>query len=482
MKSCPLFQRKIGMSRNGSAAVKDIRKVAFIYLMQGGGEYYVTDDPGYSIQRRPQLGLQYLCAVLEMMGITTTIFDQTVLGLGLQELIECLNGYDIAGFYCSDAQEYAVKDYCERIKEKLNIPLLVGGPSTYTNSTFLDHGCDIVVHGEGEITIRDIIRYYEGKTRIEDIKGISYKLGDKVMTAPPQELIMNLDTLPFPDRSKVDVHSYYDYFLFGMRKPYVTMMASRGCAYRCSFCTSCNIWEFKYRRRSPDNVIAEIDEVVNAYHVRYIAFQDDIFGIENSWIEEFCGKLIQRPYKIRWMVILHPFIIRKETERILRMMKDAGCDTLSFGLQSAHPQILRNINRHPAEPQQLATTLKIANRLGFATAVGYIFGLPGDTQETVRCTIDYSLRCGSTLANFYILSVLKGSELETKYRGRKVCDLTERELVELSGYASRKFYTRSKTVLSIAYFIAKNPRWVVQMGARLPSLLARTGFVKTRKK
>ncbi|MBU4311969.1 MAG: B12-binding domain-containing radical SAM protein [Candidatus Omnitrophica bacterium] len=458
-----------------------IKKVAFVYLSQGSGEYYVTDDPGYDIQRRPQLGLQYLCAVLEKKGIETNIFDQTVDSFDLDWLVEKLKEYDIAGFYCSDTQEDKVKAYCKEIKEKLAMPVLVGGPSTLDNPSFLDHGCDIVVYGEGEITLEEIIEYYNGHKRLEDIRGIFYKKDGKIVQAPPQALIRDLDELPFPDRSKTDINLYYDYFLFGMKRPYVTMMAARGCFYRCSFCTSCNLWGNKYRKRSADNVLSEIDDAVKRYRIRYIAFQDDVFGISNDWIEEFSKKLTERRYKIRWMPILHPLSLKTDTEKILVLMKKAGCDALSFGLQSAHPQILKNINRNPSEPQRLKNIIKAANKVRLLTAVSYIFGLPGDTRKTIQTTIDYSLNCGATLSNYFILSVLRGSEMEKVYRGKKVCDMDDKEIQNLTIYASRKFYTDSASILRIAYYVMKNPEWVLRRGISIPSVLTRVGFFKPKK-
>lgn len=457
---------------------KEIKKVAFVYLNPSSGEYYISKDASISIQRRPQLGFQYFCAILEKEGIETDIFDQTVSFFNLEWLIEELKGYDMVGFYCSDPQEDKVKTYSKRIKEELGIPILVGGPSTLSNSSFLDYGCDIVVHGEGEITIQEIIEFYNGKRKLKNIKGISYRKNGKTIKTPPRELIKNLDELPFPDRSKVDINAYYDYYLFTQKNPYITMIASRGCIHRCSFCTSCRIWKYRYRQRSVDNVITEIEEVVEKYGVRYIAFQDDIFGITNDWIEEFCIKLIKKPFKIRWMAILHPFSIRNDTERVLKLMKRAGCDTLSFGLQSAHPKILKNIRRHPSEPNQLKKTLKIANNLGFVTSVGYIFGLPGDTKKTIQTTIDYSLNCGSTLANFYILSVLRDSEIDRvcKKNNKRICRLNRKETKRLGIYASKKFYTKPFTILKIVHFILKNPVWFVKIGLNAPSLLSRIGF------
>jgi len=454
----------------------DIKRVLFIYLTQESGEYYVTDDPGYEIQRRPQLGLQYLCAVLGKRNIETGILDQAVINFNIKQLVATLKDWDAVGFYASDPQEAKVKAYCKQIKARSPIPILVGGPSTLGNPSFLDHGCDIVVHGEGERTILEIVDFLEGKTSIDLVKGISYKQADRIITNEPQGLIENLDEIPFPDRSKVDIIAYQDYFIFGMRKPYITMIASRGCIYRCHFCTSCKIWGYRYRQRSVDNVLAEIDAAVHAYNVKYIAFQDDVFGITNPWIEEFCTKLMKRQYRIRWMVILHPFSIGQDQERILRLMKRAGCDTLSFGLQSADAATLRGINRSPAEPARLKSILATAKRLGLVTVVGYIFGLPGDTRKSIQKTLDYALHCGATLSNFYVLSILRGSEMERMYGTGNVSNLPRDEIVKLTKQASKTFYTYPETIWNILLFILKNPGWLFYVVLRFRAVLSRIGF------
>ena len=193
-----------------------------------------------------------------------------------------------------------------------------------------------------------MVEFYNGKRLKEELKGVSYLKETSIYKAPPQEQIKNLDNLPFPDRSKIPINKYYDWFHFGMKKPYVNMMAARGCVFNCSFCTSWNIWERKYRMRSVDNVIAEIDFLREKYGIRYIAFHDDIWGLNNSWIIEFCKKLIARKYhNLHWMCILHPNSIRGNTKEILIYMKKAGCDAISFGLQSADPKMHHNVTSFP---------------------------------------------------------------------------------------------------------------------------------------
>lgn len=458
-----------------------IKKIAFVYLTQTSGATYVTDDVAEHIQNRPLLGLQYLCAVCERRGVSTMLFDQRIAAFDEAGLLKTAADCDLIGFYCSDPQENKVKQYGRWLKAHGAIPILVGGPSTLENTSFLDHGCDWVIHGEGERTIEQILDYYEDRRSIDEIKGVSYQKDGQHVTAPPQDLIEDLDALPFPDRSKTDIRAYHDYLLFGMRKPYITMMASRGCPYRCSFCVSYKLWDCRYRQRSVGNVLAEIDDAVARYGVKYIGFQDDVFGGSDAWIEKFCEELLKRPYRLRWMAILHPFSIRKDTDRLLWLMKKAGCDTLSFGLQSADPEILKRVGRSPDEPQALLKLVRAADRIGLLTYAMYIFGLPGETRETIKTTTEYSLRCGSTLVTYNVFYSLRGSEIENQYQGQPVCAIGQDELVKLSMAASRKFYLSLGTLRRLAYFIAKNPGWLVRAGWGMVSVLARAGLIRGRK-
>jgi len=458
-----------------------IQNVLFVYLTQVSGATYVTDDIGPRIQRRPLIGLQYLCAVLEQAGVRTDILDERISTFEIDDMINIVSKYDLVGFYCSDPQEEKVKAYCCRIKARRDIPVIIGGPTTLKNSSFLNFGADFVVHGEGERTILQVVQYYNGEISKKDIKGVSYAENNETIYAEAQPLIEDLDALPFPDRSKHDINLFFDYYLFTFRKPYVTMLASRGCPYTCTFCSSYKIWGCRYRARSVDNVLKEIDDIVARYKVKYVAFQDDVFGLNESWIEEFCKKLMQRPYRIRWMAILHPFSAKKNTEKILKLMKQAGCDTLSLGIQSAHPGILKNVNRHPGEPGQVKRLIAVANKLGFVTYVMYIFGLPGDTRETIKMTREHSLSCGATVVTYNILYQLKGSDLRQSYRGEDVCGLTQEELIQASVAASRKFYLRPMALLKIAKIIIKNPSWLAHVFLNIGSILARAGLMNPRK-
>lgn len=428
------------------------------------------------IQRRSPLGLQYLCSTLEKNGAYCEIIDQSVEHISLRGLIKKLKEkkYIFAGFYSYSIPSLKNKlmNYIKKIKENCDIKIIVGGSGSIHAREFIDIGCDIVCHGEGEKTILQIVKYLEGRISIEEIKGISYKKDGIILNNEPQELIENLDEIPFPNRDKILFDNYYDYFIFAMRKPYATLITSRGCPYKCSFCASPSLWGGKYRSRSVKNVLLEIDYLVQKYKVKYITFEDDIFGLDQEWLKEFCNTLIERKYNLNWMCILHPTSLKKDKEEYITLLKKAGCDTFSFGLQSSNGNILKNINRDPETPLLLEETIRIAKSKGILTVVEFIFGLPGETKKTIQENIDYISRVKPHLINIHPLGLMPGTELEKIYENKKLCDISQEEIINWCRKATRKFYLTPKNLISILAFIfKKNPRWLLKMPIFLNALL-----------
>lgn len=457
-----------------------MKKVAFVYLKQEKGEYLLSDEINYNVQRRPQLGFMYMCSVLKDKA-ETVILDQSVDNFSFDELITILKEYDIAGFYVADVLEVKVKDYIKKIKDRLDIKIIVGGPSTFTDSSYLDLGCDVVCYGEGERTILDLIEHFNGNKELEDISGIYYKKKNKIIKNLPSDLIKNLDDIPFPDRDKIKIGEYHDFFIPTMRKPYTTVIASRGCPYNCTYCVSHKIWGGRIRIRSVDNVLNEVDELVRKYKIKFISFQDDVFGLSDSWLMEFSKRLIEKNYDLKWMCILHPFSLRNNREEGFKLLKDAGCDLISFGLQSAHPKILENINRHSNEAEELKKTLEVTNRLGLLTAVSFIFGLPGDTKETIEYTIRYALDSRPYLVNFYNLSKLRGSDIAEKYGDKPVCDLTYKEINNYCVTASKQFYTNPRNFLRLnKYILFNSPGWYLRNSKEFLKISKYIGLIKQK--
>lgn len=460
-------------------------KAIFVYLLQEGTDFLVESRWEHRLKRMPQLGFQYLAASLKEKGVDSEIFDQTLHVFTVDDLIDRVNASaDIfVGFYTSTGMKSIVSHYVRQFREKkCNVKILVGGPGSVDAEHYLMAGCDVVCHGESERTINEIVDCFQEDRSMETISGISYLSNGVFQTTKPRELIDDLDSLPYPERGLVPLKHYYNHFIFNMRLPFVSMIASRGCPNKCSYCYSHVHWGNRYRKRSPQNVIGEIDHLVKEYGVRYINFKDDIFGLEIKWLREFCELLIGRKYDLTWWCILHPFSLKNDVEEMLDLMKEAGCVTITFGLQSADPQVLVNVNRKPGEPKALTKLMAAAKRKGFLTILEMIFGLPGETEESIHRSIRYIADIGPHYLECFALSRLEGSDLQIEFQNRKVCDLSEEEVRKWARVALRRHYTDPRTLVQIfGYIIRHNPLWLLKGLRFLPFLLEGTGFQLKRK-
>lgn len=454
--------------------------ILLAYLSQEDGSYSLRGKPEYKLCRRPQLGFQYLSAILEPAGYEVEIHDQSFSYYTFEDFLAHIKAgdYFFVGFYAADATLVKTCQYIKDIKRECDVNVVVGGPGTLHPSPYLEAGADILCIGEGEITVLEICEYLKGERSKDEMRGVCWMEEGRVVRTAHQEFIKDLDTLPFPDRSKIDIRGYYDYYIYNMRVPYVTMMASRGCAYQCSFCTSHDVWRRKVRQRSPENVVAEIDHLVREYGVKYIAFQDDIFAPNMKWLRTFTTLLKSRNHDLKWMCILHPMSLRKDREELLDMLKGAGCDCISMGLQTADPAILEGIRRRSAETGSAHDLIQKAKKRGFLTSMGCIFGLPGDTTESVQKTVDYIMDCKPHHAEFYTLTVIRGSQIDKDFGTNPVCELGEEQLRSLTASASRKFYTHPKTLWrNLSYVLRKRPSWLLVAIPFLPNLIRVTGII-----
>ncbi|MFC1667387.1 B12-binding domain-containing radical SAM protein [Candidatus Omnitrophota bacterium] len=462
-----------------------IKDVLLVYLAQEDADYLISGELDYGIKRIPKLGFMYLAAVLEKEGVKTHIMDQTLESFTHEGLIDRLKkeNFGFIGFYSATALKPKLLSYIKILKQAdTGTPIIVGGPGYFGARQYLEAGCDIVCEGEAETTICEIIDYLNGQRTIKEVKGIYHLEDGQVKATGRQNLIEDLDTLPFPKRDSIFGEAkFYDFHIFNMRTPYTTMITSRGCPYRCTYCSSHNVWDNRVRLRSPDNVIREMEYCIGNFGTRYIGFRDDTFGIDRKWLEKFCSLAMKLRPEVLWSAMVHPFSFRENKKETMKLLKDAGCDMLIFGLQSAHPGILKNIKRSPAEVEELTETVKLAKRYNISTVVEFIFGLPGETKETILTSIDYIIRTKPHYAQFNALSVLEGSQIEDEFRNGKICEFSKDEIKKWCAFASRRFYSSPFLIFQdFVHILFKNPRWFFKMARHSLYLLKYLGFRKIK--
>ncbi len=335
------------------------------------------------------LGLMYIAAVLERAGHHIEVIDMDVDNLPMDDYIRELKtrsyDYFLTGgmITCWNFIDFS----CKFIKEiKPAVKIVVGGgivsstPNSLISATAVDIGCI----GEGEDTILDIIDAYENNTPLANVSGIVYKDGDKVIETGHRPDIQNLDVLPFPAWDLFNVEKTYikypSHFSFLRAKRSASIYTTRGCPFQCTFCYT----EKAVRQRSIANVIAEIKELKERYGVGHINISDDLFVVRKKRTIEFCEAMIKNKINVTWSATGRCNIIDPE---FLKIMKAAGCDFMGLGIESGSAQVLKAIKKNQT-PEQIVEAVKMVQKAGIIPGGTFILGLPPETKETVRETVN----------------------------------------------------------------------------------------------
>ncbi|OGX15648.1 MAG: hypothetical protein A2166_02640, partial [Omnitrophica WOR_2 bacterium RBG_13_41_10] len=378
----------------------------------------------------PPLGLGYLVAYLESKGRQVKIIDGLNLGYSNDLIVDHCKDAEIVGIYCLSAYFFEVIDLTKRLKEKNKI-VIIGGPhaSVLPELTLKETGADFIVVGEGEVTLLELISAIENNASSEAIPGV-FSL--KTKNFIKREFIQDLDTLPYPDWKQLDPRRYKKAPHGGLVKkfPVAPIITTRGCPYECTFCASPKLWERSIRYRSPENIVSEIVYLVKNFGVKEIHFEDDNLTLKKEHAEKICRLLIEAKLKISWAA---PNGIRADTvtEELLDLMKKSGCYFLAFGIESGNQGILNKI-RKKTKLETIEKAISIANKKGIVTQGFFIFGLPGETKDSIRETIDFAKRIKLDKAQFLLLDVLPGSQLWEDLEGKFVADWARHSYQEVT--------------------------------------------------
>ena len=250
-----------------------------------------------------------------------------------------------------------------------------------------DHSAvDMVVLGEGEETLLDILQRYYGsggnRYCLSGIKGTAIRNGREVVINDSRPLLTDLDSLPFPDYSSVQIEDYLNYKC-GTR--ILPVLGSRGCTGHCSFCVEWKIWA-KYRPRSADNVVEEIRYLIDKYDVNMIRFNNSLVNGNLRILEDFCDRMIEADLGITW--VGNARIRKGMTKRLLKKMYLSGCRYLWYGIESASPRMLKIMKKN-YDIAQASRILKETKEAGIMILTFWITNFPGEKWEDTENSINF---------------------------------------------------------------------------------------------
>ncbi|MBC7111804.1 MAG: B12-binding domain-containing radical SAM protein [Methanothermobacter sp.] len=369
----------------------------------------------------PPLNLMYLGAALERASFTVQIIDDDLRRMGAEGVARIVEGINplIVGITATTATIRTSLEYIRAIKNRLpDVLTVIGGP----HPTFLPvdtlqecRDLDVVVMGEGEATIIDLAETYEkgGPGSLDDVAGITYREGDRIRTNRARPLIEDLDEIPFPARHLVPFRDYET-----SSQDAGGMITSRGCVYPCRYCSSSLIMGKKFRFRSAENVVDEVEELVDRYGLHDIAFLDDTFMLHRPRAGEISREIRERGIDVSFVTSSRVDMVRRS---LLEDLRSAGMSTVYYGVESGCQRIL-NLMEKGITLKQAEDAVKAAKDVGIDVVTSFILGYPGEKPSEMDRTIDFSIKLDPDYSQYSILTPFPGAPIYHELRKRNLLD------------------------------------------------------------
>ncbi len=291
------------------------------------------------------------------------------------------------------------------ICNKLKIPCAAMGMhvTTLPEESLRESKFDFVIRGEPEITSLNLAKTLFNKKPLKNIRGVSYRIGEKIIHNKDAELIQDLDKLPFPARDLLKNEKYIEPLT---QDPYTLVVTGRGCPYGCIFCTADKYYGKKQRIRSPENIVDEIEEIINKYGITHIGMWSDTFTFNKEQVIGISKEILKRNLKIIWFCNSR---VDTLDEEMAKWMSKSGCKVITFGVESLDEKILKRANKN-INLEQIKKAIEICKKYKIGSQLHLIFGLPGETERTIENTIKKVIELDPDYAQFYCAIPFPGTE------------------------------------------------------------------------
>jgi len=387
------------MEKNQDEIVKaeDKMSVTFINPPQTNSKYKFIGVVA------PPLGISYMAAVLEENDYKVNIIDASALEMTWEDLEEELKGSSpqvVAITALTPTIEQAKKTAQIVKKTCPQATVVMGGyHPTFNHQELLKTDyVDIVIMGEGEYTMLELVQTLEHDRNLSQVRGIA--LENQVN--PPRPLITDMDALPFPARHLLPMDHYK---MLNMKTGMATMITSRGCPMQCSFCASAALHGPKLRLRSPKNVVDEMEHLVRDHQVGTIAFMDDTFTLHHRRVEEICDEIQKRDLDVFWGCTAR---VDTLSDDILEKMRKAGCITIFLGVESADQQMLDSTNKN-ITVEKIRQAFQLSKKHKIRTIASVVLGMPGDTKDSIKRTVNFVRELNPSYAVFSLATPYPGT-------------------------------------------------------------------------
>jgi anaerobic magnesium-protoporphyrin IX monomethyl ester cyclase len=338
-------------------------------------------------QIMPNLPTAYLAAMLEKLGYEVRIIDAFAHRYSLAEVVREILRFkpDVLCYNLITENCLNTINWISEIKKAISVPVIVGGlhMTIYPEETLTHGAIDFGVTGEGWKTLPRLLQAIENKeNNYSGIKGICYREEGKFIRTSEREDTIRLEEVPFPARHLLPNEKYTT--IMTKEWPITVMISALGCPFRCAYC---DVPIGRYQCRSAEHVVAEMEECVKKYGIREIWFQDESFTINEKRVYKICDLIRRRGIKVRWSIRTRADLVSRE---MLMEMARSGCKKIHYGIESADLDILKALNRN-ISLENIREAIHWTKEAGIMRLGFYMIGLPGETEESIRKTIQLAI-------------------------------------------------------------------------------------------
>lgn len=355
----------------------------------------------------PALGLGYIASFLEQKDYKVKIFDLAAenidyknLALRLINLRPRFIGLGATTVLIKQAIHLA--NICKEILPEAEIVLGGVHPSIFPEEALSFAWIDYIIRREGEFSLLELLAGNSPET----IAGLSYKSGSKILHNPERPYIESLDSMPHPAYHLLPMRNYKPSTGNYRRLPAASIITSRGCPGRCTFCYTGTMGK-RIRFRSAENILDEINLLIKDYEIKEINFYDDTFTANRQNVLRLCAALKKNKINISWTCMSRVDMVDSV---LLKEMKSAGCHQIGYGIECADADVLTNINKH-ISPERVRKSVKETQGAGIDVRGMFMFGNPGETEETMEKTLRFAMSLNCDLAVFNITTSYPGTEM-----------------------------------------------------------------------
>jgi radical SAM superfamily enzyme YgiQ (UPF0313 family) len=406
--------------------------------------YFLYEDPKELQIRKPYvpLGILYICSHLRSKGFEVEVFDTTF--SQMSDLTRYLQAErpSILGIYANLMTRKRVVEILGIAKEA-GWKTIVGGPEpgAYVRE-YLDAGADVVVLGEGEVTMEELLPVLRDKSRsaLQRVQGIAFLDEDRhVCQTAPRPQITNLDQQPWPARESVDIRRYMQTWREAHGTGSLSFITARGCPYKCRWCSH-QVYGMTHRRRKAPGVVDEVEWLLNTYAPEMVWIADDVFTIHHGWLREYAAEMSRRRLRVPFECISRADRLNPEAADLLA---ELGCFRLWIGSESGSQRILDAMERG-VTVEQVQNAIRLCKERGIQTGMFLMWGYEGEELQDIEATIEHVKRTDPdiffTTVSYPIKGTIYYERIANSLVQLKPWHLSSDREIAVQGRQSKEFY------------------------------------------